>query len=166
MSELLRDACEEAKSGNLTVKQQLREIGNMCLNSVEISPQEAVYIALQLPMRRALREVIFIPNFPPDERTRLLKSLDEIERLEDDYEDVESSGLIKRYSERPHVAEKVTLAEWAAFYDGSYVRNSNKMLRRHDVDGLLFETLDEDNEEDDIETTAVKSNKKMVAVRH
>ena len=68
MSELLRKACAEAKEGNSNIKQQVRDIGNKFLNSVEISAQEAVYIILQLPMRKSSREVIFINTSPPDER--------------------------------------------------------------------------------------------------
>jgi hypothetical protein len=37
MSELLRRACAEAKEGNANIKQQVRDIGNKFLNSVEIS---------------------------------------------------------------------------------------------------------------------------------
>ena len=37
MSELLRRACVEAKEGNANIKQQVRDIGNKFLNSVEIS---------------------------------------------------------------------------------------------------------------------------------
>ena len=43
MSELLRTACEEARRGNSSIKQQVRDIGNKFLNNVEISAQEAVY---------------------------------------------------------------------------------------------------------------------------
>jgi hypothetical protein len=60
MSELLRKACAKAKEGNSSIKQQVRDIGNKFLNSVEISAQEAVYIVLQLPMRKSFREVIFV----------------------------------------------------------------------------------------------------------
>ena len=35
-SELLRKACAEAKEGNASIKQQVRDIGNKLLNSVEI----------------------------------------------------------------------------------------------------------------------------------
>jgi len=157
MSELLRAACEEARDGSLTIKQQVRDIGNKFLNSVEISAQEAVYIALQLPMRRSSREVIFIPSSPPDERVMLLKSLEDIKKLEDDSEEVESGGLLKRYVERPAIAERISLAEWAAFYDKSYVRNMSKISRKHDSDGLLLETVDEDNDEDDIEGSSESS---------
>ena len=97
MSELSRVACEETKRGNSPVKQQVRDIGNKFLNAVEISAQEAVYLALQLPMRRSSREVIFIPSSPPNERIQLLKSMDEIKELEDDCEEIETGSLIKRY---------------------------------------------------------------------
>ena len=48
MSELLRTVCEEARRGNSSIKQQVRDIGNRFLNNVEISAQEAVYIVLQV----------------------------------------------------------------------------------------------------------------------
>ena len=99
MSELLRKACAEAKEGNSNIKQQVRDIGNKFLNSVEISTQEAVYIILQLPMRKSSREVIFINTSPPDERIQLLKPLSEIEELPDESEEIHSGGLIKRYIE-------------------------------------------------------------------
>ena len=54
MSQLLQRACDEARDGNSSIKQQVRDIGNKFLNSVEISAQEAVYIVLQLPMRSDL----------------------------------------------------------------------------------------------------------------
>ena len=159
MSELLRAACDEAKNGNLTIKQQVRDIGNKFLNGVEISAQEAVYIALQLPMRRSSRDVIFIPSSPPDERIQLLKSFEEIKTLEDDSEEIETGGLLKRYAERPHSVENVTLADWAAFYDSCKVKYSCVKSRGQDTDGLLLETQDDDNDEDDVESYMNKSMK-------
>ena len=44
MNELLRQACDEARKGNSSIKQHVRDIGNKFLNSVEISTQEGVYI--------------------------------------------------------------------------------------------------------------------------
>ncbi len=72
MSELLRKAYEEARKGNSSIKQQVRDIGNKFLNNVEISAQEAVYIVLQLPMRKSSRQVIFnINTSPPEDRVQL-----------------------------------------------------------------------------------------------
>jgi hypothetical protein len=96
MSELLRKAVAEAKEGNTNIKQQVRDIGNKFLNSVEISTQEAVYVVLQLPMRKASRSVIFINTSPPAERVELLKPLSEIENMSDDCEEIQSGGLLKR----------------------------------------------------------------------
>ena len=81
MSELLQKACAEAKEGNTNVKQQVRDIGNKFLNSVEKRAQEAVYIILQLLMRKSSREVIFISTSPPEERVQLLKPINEIEQM-------------------------------------------------------------------------------------
>ena len=94
MSELLRTACEEAKRGNSSIKQQVRDIGNKFLNNVEISAQEAVYIVLQLPMRKSSRQVVFINTSPPEDRVQLLKPLQEINDLEDDSDEIYVSGLI------------------------------------------------------------------------
>ena len=50
ISRLLETACEEAKSGNKSLVNQVRHIGNKFLNAVEISAQEAVCLVLQMPL--------------------------------------------------------------------------------------------------------------------
>ena len=117
MSELLQKACAEAKEGNSSIKRQVRDIGNKFLNSVEISAQEAVYITLQLPMRKSCRQVVFINTSPPGERVELLKPMSEIEKMEDECEEIHSGGLLKRYIERPASLQNITLADWTAWYD-------------------------------------------------
>ena len=113
MSELLRTACEEARRGNSSIKQQVRDIGNRFLNNVEISAQEAVDILLQLPMRKSSRQVVFINTSPPEDRVQLLKLLQEIKDVEDDSDEVYASGLIKRYTKRPEKLDNLSLADWA-----------------------------------------------------
>ena len=117
MSQLLQRACEETRIGNSSIKQQVRDIGNKFLNSVEISAQEAVYIVLQLPMRKSSRQVIFVNTAPPEDRVKLLKAMTEIEEMDDDSEDVHCTGLLNRYTQRPTALENVSLADWAALYD-------------------------------------------------
>jgi hypothetical protein len=46
------------QKGEIPNKQQVRDIGNRFLNNVEICAQEAVYIVLQLPMRKSSRQVV------------------------------------------------------------------------------------------------------------
>ena len=84
MSQLLTQACNEARNGNSSIKQQVRDIGSKFINDVEISAQEAVYIVLQLPMRKASREIVFVHTSPAEERVQLLKPLDELQHLEDE----------------------------------------------------------------------------------
>ena len=131
MSQLLQRASDEAREGNSSIKQQVRDIGNKFLNSEEISAQEAVYIVLQIPMRKSSREVIFIPTAPPDERVQLLKPRNEIDEMEDDSEEIHSKGLLIRYIQRPACLENVTLADWAALYDSPqkpFTKKVNKYM--------------------------------------
>ncbi|XP_028417946.1 uncharacterized protein LOC114542642 [Dendronephthya gigantea] len=147
MSELLRKACAEAKEGNTNIKQQVRDIGNKFLNAVEISAQEAVYVVLQLPMRKSSRNVIFINTSPPSERVELLKPLSEIEKMADESEEIQSGGLLKRYIERPDCLQSVTLADWAAWYD-SCGQQTYRKTNKSDVDKLPLENDDEDNNDE------------------
>lgn len=63
LSTLLQDACSQARENDSDIRQQVRRIGNQFLSIVEIGAQEAVYLVLQLPLRRATKEVIlWIPR--------------------------------------------------------------------------------------------------------
>ena len=46
ITEILQVACDEARKGNVSIKQQVRDMGNKFLNNVEISAQETIYIVL------------------------------------------------------------------------------------------------------------------------
>ena len=153
MSVLLRTERAEAREGNASIKQQVRDIGNTFLNSVEISAQEAVYIVLQLPMRKYSRQVVFIPTSPPDERVQLLKPLlkplSEIEKMPDECEEIHFRGLLKKYTERPLSIGNATLADWAAWYNNSSDKPYHKKSTKLDIDNLPLETSDNDDNNDD-----------------
>ena len=171
MSELLRKAVQEAKEGNTNIKQQVRDVGNKFLNSVEISAQEAVYVVLQLPMRKASCSVIFINTSPPAERVELLKPFSEIENLSDDCEEIQSGGLLKRYIERPECMPNVTLADWAAWYDSCNKKGYRKTNKKCDVDNFLLENEEEENDDEllddnsDVSSTRSKELKKRTQAR-
>ena len=126
----------------------MRDIGNKFLNSVEISAPEAVYIVLQLPMQKSSREVIFVPIASPDERVQLFKSINEIEEMDDDSEEIHSNGLLHRYIQRPACLENVTLADWAALYDSC--QSFTKKSKSVDVNNLPLETLDDEINDDEL----------------
>ena len=113
-------------------------------------------------MRKSSRSVIFINTSPPGERVELLKPLSEIENLSDDCKEIQSGGLLKRYTERPNCMQNITLADWAAWYD-SYDKNAyRKTSKKCDIDNLLLENEDEDNDDellDDASSVTATSSK-------
>ena len=160
MSELLRNAASEARKGNMEVRQQVRAIGNKFLNAVEISAQEAVYICLGLPMRKSSRQTVFVNTSPPEERVALLKPSRELEKLEDDSEEIECSNMLTRYAKRPKTMESVSLAEFA----GNYVTKKKTIVKQRNVkselttEGLLPERNLSDNEDNLSEDEKEDSN--------
>ena len=68
---------------------------------LKYSAQEAVYLVLQMPMRRATREFQFINTSNPGERTFLLKTIEKIKELPDKSTDIESDNVLKDIKEDP-----------------------------------------------------------------
>ena len=147
----MRQACTEVREGNCNIKQQVRNIGSKFLNNVEISAQEAVYITLQLPMRKASRQIISINNSPPDD----LKPKDNIKKMDDDSEEIYTTGLLKRYCKRPQKLENLTLADWAAWYDNCSSKPYAKETHEIDIGGILLEKYIDDEQNDDDKVVVV-----------
>ncbi|XP_078383037.1 uncharacterized protein LOC144665645 [Oculina patagonica] len=153
MSKLLRRASEEASSGNKDIMNKVRHIENKFLNAVEISAQEAVYLVLQMPLRRSSREFQFINTSNPEERTFLLKTMDKLQELPDNSEDIESDNLIKRYQRRQKQMEELCLADFAAWYNCKK-QNKSQIEHRSQIetstsDDCLPENDFDDNVDDD-----------------
>ena len=134
------------------------------------SAQEAVYVVLQLPMRKASRSVFFINTSPVADQVELLKPLSEIETMQDDSEEIQSGGLLKRYVERPDCMQNVMLADWAAYYDSCGQTPYKKSTKKTDFDYLPVENEEEVNDELSSETPCVsftinKSIKKRTQAR-
>ena len=117
LSNLLQEACEEARERDSDVRQQVRRIGNQFLSSVEIDAQEAVYLVLQLPLRRCTRDVIYVDTKRPNERTSLIKPISELKQLPAKSKQVEMDNILKRYKRRPSVLEQLCYADFASWYD-------------------------------------------------
>ena len=59
MSAQLDAAAKEARKENVDLKKQVRHIGNVFLNCVEVSAQEAVYLDLQIPIDKMHKRYCF-----------------------------------------------------------------------------------------------------------
>ena len=114
MSELMANACKEARKGNKTLRESVRHIGNKFLNASEVSAQEAAYLILQLRMSDKSRKCEFIQTAPQEERTFLLKSKKELAELPEECTDIEADNMIKRYARRPKALETYCLADYVS----------------------------------------------------
>ena len=118
-------------------------------------------------MKKSSRQVVFINTAPPDERVQLLKPVNDIKEMEDDCEDVYTTGLLQRYAKHPFSLEHLTLADWAAWYDSCrkpYVKKSFQ----NDADNLPLETANDDENDDELcdeNTISKKHNKKRSKAR-
>jgi len=81
---------------------------------MEVCAQEAVYLLLQLPLKRCSRQVTFLNINEPDERVYMLKSNND--QLPDNAE-VAESNIIARYAQRSNTLQNVSLAQYAAYND-------------------------------------------------
>ena len=98
-------------------------------------------------MRKSYREVILISTAPL-EKEQLLKSMNEIEEMDDGSEEIHSNGLLHRYIQRPGCRENITLADWASLYDLCQ-KSFTKKSKSVDIDNLPLETLDDEINDDE-----------------
>ena len=131
MSAQLDAAAKEARRGNLDLKKQVRHIGNVFSNCVEVSAQEAVYLDLQIPLTKCTRDIVFINTSIPEERIFLLKPKAALDELPAESTDVESESIIQRYSKRPRPLGKLCLADYVSKVDVSYPKG-NKFSEKFD----------------------------------
>ncbi|XP_070537059.1 uncharacterized protein [Ptychodera flava] len=134
MSNLLARAVDEVREGNQDIRESVRHIGNKFLNHVEVSAQEAVYLTMQMKLRRASRDVIFVNTSPPNDRVILLKPLDEIQNMPANATDIESDNILKKYERRPKALEKLCLADFAAWY--TFEREKPDEVEKKDNDDV------------------------------
>ncbi len=164
MSSLLDKACKEARKGDKDLKGRVRHIGNKVLNAVEVSAQEACYLALQLPLTRSSRDVVFINTAPPEESTFLMKSKESLKELPEDSEDIVCSNQIERYSTRPNCLERCTLADYIAEYEVKYPKDLQSNCAVDNTNDDICQNADNQNgtEDQGTEDMDVASNQTVV----
>ena len=130
MGELLKQAAKELQQGN--TRQQLNKLGSVFLTNREVSAQEAVYRVLSMPLRRCSRTTIFLDTDHKDSRDSLLLPFTQLQKLEDNDENVYCNNIIDRYGARPEKLEHICLAEFASNY--TYKREMNNDVTQHEDD--------------------------------
>ena len=130
MGELLKQAAKELQQGN--TRQQLNKLGSVFLTNREVSAQKAVYRVLSMPIRRCSRTTIFLNTDHKDSRDSLLLPFTQLQKLEDNDENVYCKNIIDRYAARPEKLEHICLAEFASNY--TYKREMNNDVTQHEDD--------------------------------
>ena len=152
MSQLMAEACKEARKGNKSLKESVRHIGNKFLNATEVSAQEAAYLILQLSMSSKSRKCEFLSTSPQNERTFLLKSKKELEGLPKESTEIEADNTVKRYARRHEILADYCLADFVSkVVSVSNVKRSHTQEKQVDNE-YNFSASDED--EQDVVTKA------------
>ena len=149
MSAQLDAAAKEARKGNLDLKKQVRHIGNVFSNCVEVSAQEAVYLSLQIPLTKSTRDVVFVNTSTSEERVFLLKPKSSLDDLPPESTDIESDNIIQRYSKRPRQLQKLCLADYVSKVDVIYPKENKvptEMEVTNDDDVSENSSSDENND--------------------
>ena len=149
MSAPLDAAAKEARKGNLDLKKQVRRIGNVFSNCVEVSAQEAVYLDLQIPLTKCTRNIVFTNTSTPEERIFLLKPKSVLDELPAESTDVESDNVIQLYSKRPRQLQKFCLADYLSKIDVIYPKGNKlpeKVEERND-DGCCESSFSDESED-------------------
>ncbi|XP_060603693.1 uncharacterized protein LOC132756597 [Ruditapes philippinarum] len=155
MSNLMYAAAKEARNGNLDIKRQVRHIGNVFSNSVEVSAQEAVYLVLQMPLTRSTRDVVFINTSLPNQRVQLLKPKSDLDELPADSTDVMSDNVIKRYSKRPKALDNYCLADYVSQLEVVYPDDKKNIGNSEQNDDENFAGMSDDEYFDDCQNISI-----------
>ena len=151
MSALLEAAAKEARKENPDIKKQVRHIGNVFSNSVEVGAQEAVYLALQIPLTKGTREVVYINTCASRERVFLLKPKAVLDELPAESTHIESDDIVQRYSKRPRQLQRFCLADYVSKVDVVYPKGNKlpEAIEYRNDDSISDEFSSDENSEDE-----------------
>ncbi|XP_053406580.1 uncharacterized protein LOC128559306 [Mercenaria mercenaria] len=112
LGDLLRNAQKEANEGHLEPVKQLRKLGNVYLNSREVSIMEAVYRVTGMHLKQSSRQVFI----PVDRHS--IKLSKPLKYLREQDENIWMTSLTDRYLARPTSSdfEQICLAKFARDY--------------------------------------------------
>jgi hypothetical protein len=94
----------------------IHTLGNTLLNLQQMSSQQAVHIALFLPLNCSSRKCVFINTSPLAKFTFVLKPPSLLEQELDNSKDVLCRSIIDYYLQRPSPIKHICLAEFVSHY--------------------------------------------------
>ena len=120
-------------------------------NSVEVGAQEAVYLALQIPLTKGTREVVYINTCASRERVFLLKPKAVLDELPAESTNIESDNIVQRYSKRPRQLQRFCLAHYVSKVDVVYPKGNKlpETIEYRNDDSISDENSSDENSEDE-----------------
>ena len=112
----------------------IRTLGNTLLNLQQISSQQAVHIALSLPLNHSSRQCIFINTCPMEEQTPILKPPVLLKQESDDSKDVMCHSIIDYYIQCPLSINHIYLDEFVS----EYMKNGVHISKRKNPKVICF----------------------------
>ena len=120
MSNAMRDIRDRMmQSGQEGLRELMKSIGKAFVDTHEVSAQEAVFTCLGIPQCHSSVACIFVNTSPVEERTRILKSPQELKKLaleSPNSHDIYEPGLLDHYAKRPASLDSLCLADFATSY--------------------------------------------------
>lgn len=157
LSAIMREGLKETLQNHMSVRKQLRTLGNKFVNASEISAQEAAYTLLGQHMSECSNAHVFINTYPPDKRVHILKSKKEIQKLAQetpDSNDIFVSDIFDHYAQRPDDLKNLCLADFVAWFNFSKRKPSGRNIDDKCSDS---ENSPDDQEEEVEEKTEVNN---------
>ena len=152
MSALLEAVAKEARKENPNIKKQVRHIGNVFSNSVEVGAQEAVYLALQIPLtKRNSRGGLYQYMCFKRKSFFLLKPKAVLDELPAESTNIESDNIAQRYSKRPRQLQRFCLTDYVSKVDIVYPKGNKlpETIEYRNDDSISDENSSDENSEDE-----------------
>lgn len=146
LTKMIQKATEQAQQEGNTIKQKLTKVANVFLRGYTMGAQEGVHHALSLPLSKFSRATEIINTHPMGERTRMLKTKDELACLDEGSVDIYRNNIQIYYSKRMEKLENICLAVFVANYPDDVVKQRKKYAQKPSESNA--ESNDDDDDSD------------------
>ncbi|KAJ8681807.1 hypothetical protein QAD02_017599 [Eretmocerus hayati] len=109
MTKILRETSDNIDI-NMPLKDELRSVGNVFINSNSMTAQEAVYHCLSLPLISSTRSSVYVNTVPINERVKMLETLKELQSLGNNSNEIFYPSIFINYANRRQKLEESCLA--------------------------------------------------------
>ena len=108
----LQKVAKECESKQCNTRETIKKLGNVFVNTTEVSVQECIYILLGLPLTYFSVDVIHVPTLETEKRTKVLKSKKLLEEQSLDSTDIYKEDKFLKYKSRPSYFDKWCMADY------------------------------------------------------